>query len=324
MLIHLTPRFFLPYCYAQLDLISVEIPELQLLLQGGIDITIKKPYKNKNFFVVCRKKGKKAINGILIETDRFISDFTLITRWKINSIESMIESTHYIHYHINDFDFDAVTDYMLLWNAFSNTEYKLRKNEEQKKWIMVYSQPQMMLFPKEINLDDNNQREEYCTYNILGDNGIIKSKHEFFSVPTVERERLAVPFWGNEHSRIPPITDLFNAKVKAFDETIKPNVFGTVCIADLAQWINEIEIEQCSDKLDTLHIQILKEIHVTNEYFFTNTNDLIIKARKFSKIYQTLTNDNKCCIDNMLTQPMFSVSYPDEYRTLLDPMFNRT
>ncbi|WP_255653935.1 DUF6012 family protein [Arsenophonus apicola] len=70
MLLHLSPRYYLRYSDVQLDLIDVSVPELNLTLKGGVDIVARTPYPNKCYQIACRKKGRKAINGIFIETDK--------------------------------------------------------------------------------------------------------------------------------------------------------------------------------------------------------------------------------------------------------------
>ncbi len=80
MLIHLTPSFFLNYSNISVDLIDVEIPELGLHLQAERDITVRFPSPNKRLHYVCRKKGRKAIHGILLNTDAYVTDITVITR----------------------------------------------------------------------------------------------------------------------------------------------------------------------------------------------------------------------------------------------------
>ncbi|MGD4794982.1 DUF6012 family protein, partial [Xanthomonas citri pv. citri] len=83
MLIHLTPSFFLNYSDVSVSLIDVEIPELGLHLRNERDITVRFPAPNKRLHYVCRKKGRKAVYGILLNTDKHVTDITVITRWAV-------------------------------------------------------------------------------------------------------------------------------------------------------------------------------------------------------------------------------------------------
>jgi hypothetical protein len=68
MLIHLNPSFFLNYSNISVNLIDVEIPELALHLHAERDIYVRFSSPNKRLHYVCRKKGRKAIYGILPAT----------------------------------------------------------------------------------------------------------------------------------------------------------------------------------------------------------------------------------------------------------------
>ncbi|MFO7061921.1 DUF6012 family protein, partial [Pseudomonas aeruginosa] len=64
--------------------------------------------------MACRNKGRKATNGLLIDVPGQVPYFTVITRWKIAG-EIVVQ--HRVEYVVLDDEFDAVTDYPVLWNG---------------------------------------------------------------------------------------------------------------------------------------------------------------------------------------------------------------
>ena len=125
MLLHIRPRLLSPFKAVELldlqisvRLLDVELDGgLEILLHGGSDLATRRPYPNKNYAVACRKKGgKRAIDGILIETLAPVEEFLYTARW---SIESSFEATHIVRYTLLDHDFDAASDDMTLWYAHS-------------------------------------------------------------------------------------------------------------------------------------------------------------------------------------------------------------
>jgi hypothetical protein len=298
MLLHLTPRFYLCYSDVHVDIVDMSIPELGLTLKGDKDVVLRTPYPNKRYKVVCRKKGRKAINGIFIETDKRLNDFTVVTRWGVNSDISV----HKIHYHIIDSDYDAVTEYIMMWSGFYGTPYNSRTKEPQ--WIPAKDQPRMVTL-----LNDSESKRDESIYNVVDGEGIVRERTEYIEMPTVERERLAIQFWGNK--RLPAIEDSFSANVLDYALTIKPNNFSEfgVYAVPLKDWIREIR-NDC--ELDTRFLLILGEIKKKSQFFFSNTNDLINKAKSFSSTYTECSDDGKFGIDSLLTQPVFHVFTEDE------------
>ncbi|WP_180558410.1 DUF6012 family protein [Arsenophonus endosymbiont of Apis mellifera] len=211
MLLHLSPRYYLRYSDIKLDLIDVSIPELNLTLKGDVDIVARTPYPNKCYQIACRKKGRKAINGLFIETDGILTNFTQITRWAVNGEIA----THKIHFHILDSDFDAITSEIMMWNAFHNTPFLSRKSEIHENWLPATNQPRML--PILENKKESQREQQRLIYNLVSDDGFIMERTEFFPIPTVETHRITVPFWGNQ--RFPFPDDAFIAKVTPYDYT---------------------------------------------------------------------------------------------------------
>lgn len=130
MLIHISPRLLVPAGFSlPCELIDIRIKEFDLQLTGGRDAVARQPFPNKRYYVACRKKGRRAINGLLIEVPGHVPVFTVITRW---SIGAEVVLRHQVRYVVLDEQFEAVTDYKLLW-----CERFLPILREQKEPVLV-------------------------------------------------------------------------------------------------------------------------------------------------------------------------------------------
>lgn len=299
MLLHITPRYYLKYSDVLVDLLDVSIPELNLILKAGEDLVVRTPHRNKCYKVACRKKGRKALNGIFIETDVAVRNFTVVTRWIVNASIS----THVVHYHINDDEFDAATEEEFFWSGFSATPYRTRKKNEEGKESFSKRQPAMITDPEDFEFCDE---ESHLTYNESDDAGIIRYRTETYNMPSVERERLCIPFWGNK--RLPLTEHSFNARLSNdYKLTVVPGEFMDLSsqIVPFSEWINEVMRE----KGDEIEIRILKEINARTPVFFSNTNDLFNKAVAYSDTFTSLSDDGKKKIEFSLNQPIFHITY---------------
>lgn len=296
MLIHLTPRYYAKYSDVQVDVIDVEVPELKLLLKANVDIIIRTPFPNKNYKVACRKKGRKAINGIFIEAEGMLQNFTVITRWAVNGEISR----HETYYHITDDEFDAVTEEDLLWNGFNNTPYRVRSKEIEEATALIKRQSSMVTLNSDLN---SNEGDSNWTYNETDNDGIVRYRAEFIKLPTVERERLIVPFFGNKG--LPAYEDAFIAQVYTYGFTVVPGKlkeFG-VYVVPLHDWIKELN-EGCEG--DVL-FHILNEIKDKVSFFFSNSNHLECLAKAYSQTYKELDAQSVDYINGCLNQPVFHV-----------------
>lgn len=114
MLLHLHPRLFSDF--ADVELVDLSIDPLRLKLRGGVDLMTRRPLPNKHYAVACRRQGRKAINGIFIDTDKPVTEFLYTARW---AIHADFICTHKVHYQLLDAEFDAASDSMVLWYAYS-------------------------------------------------------------------------------------------------------------------------------------------------------------------------------------------------------------
>lgn len=202
MLIHVTLKFYMPYSDFVPKIVDIAIPDLNLVLKGRVDVEARKPYPNKCYFVACRKKGRKAMDGILIDTGdgHRLSDFELITRWNLGG--STV--THRVKMNITDTEFDAVTDKIILWSGFSG-KFLPRHPTGTENWLPASCQPRMILLPED-NKSDRDDDIKNIRFN-KSPNSIIKERIERYVVPTVERTRLngSIPLGD----RVPPQDDAF-------------------------------------------------------------------------------------------------------------------
>lgn len=192
MLIHIVPSIYLGHddqlqaCY----LSDLTINELGLKLFGEKDLGTRRPYPNKQFHVACRKKGQKAMNGILIDAAKLLRSFTVETRWIVSwgMIDYPATLLHRCTYNVLDSDFDAVTGWMPLWYcAMGPTlgEWSSRWPEGSGELIPMRAMPRMDLWDAV-----NGGLERQGDVNDVVRNGKVIKRTETFLMPTVEPERL--------------------------------------------------------------------------------------------------------------------------------------
>ncbi|MBF8164316.1 hypothetical protein IVE04_24430 [Pseudomonas mendocina] len=194
MLIHLIPAIVsdLP-C----SLVDLTCTELNLNLSGGKELAVRRPYPNKNYQVSCRKVGQKAMNGILVETQTPVQEFTVATRWAVAASHI---ATHRVHYILAEADFDTVTQEMMLWGSLlaEEGEYQCRYPINGVYGSPLESQPKMEAFKRIKRVGEITDK--------LGECGALIERFEVFRLPTVERERLHLCFYGD---RMPAIEHAF-------------------------------------------------------------------------------------------------------------------
>jgi hypothetical protein len=194
MLIHLIPHVIVSPAEGPVELVDVSCLELGLFLKGGKDLKALRPYPNKHFHVACRSAGIKAMNGILLETQQMIRDFTVTTRWAIAGRVA----THRVRYLVLDEDHDALTEHMLLWG--DDGRGNSRWPENCGYGSPVASQPKMNVRPDLERVGD--------VRDILNENGLITERYEVFKLHTMPRARV-LDSKGILNGRIPSIDSAF-------------------------------------------------------------------------------------------------------------------
>lgn len=199
MLIHIRPRLFSPF--NNVLLLDLDIPQFGLKLQGGKELTTRRPYPNKRYAVACPKIGRKALDGIYIETAGPVQRFTAVARW---AVEAEFVATHRVEYQVLDQDFDTVSDSMLFWYAMSPGlgGWESRWPESAKDAVPAKFEPAMGV------LSHFGGREGDVEDRIDPETGWIVERKQAFGLPTLQRERL-VNTALSDRDRLPPLGSAF-------------------------------------------------------------------------------------------------------------------
>ncbi|HHO8872848.1 TPA: DUF6012 family protein [Pseudomonas aeruginosa] len=218
MLIHISPRLLMPVGLAMpCALIDVWIKEFNLLLVGDRDVVARQPYPNKRYHVTCRKQGRKAVNGLLVEVEGHVPFFTVITRWSI-AAEVEVVLRHQVNYVVLDEELDAVTDDPILWNrlCFEMGDFPNRVTDVLLQQAKERRSPLGISFPKAVFDHDFLVHSVLCGKSIqLGADEYLNMPplEECFRLPTVEPGRL-LPRNNNLQERLPTPDMAFQVKAE--------------------------------------------------------------------------------------------------------------
>jgi hypothetical protein len=116
MLLHIIPKLF--STVRDCTIADLTIEPFGLQLRGGVELRTVRPYLNKRYAVAARRIGRKALDGILIETPEPISAYSYTARW---AIEAQHLVTHHVTCKLLDRDFDAASEDSVLWYAHSES-----------------------------------------------------------------------------------------------------------------------------------------------------------------------------------------------------------
>ena len=200
MLIHITPTLFLAFHNYSCELVDLSVKEFGLVLKNERDIVARKPFPNKHYLVACRKTGRKAVGGILIESPLQTDSFTVITRW---AVSASLVVTHKVNYVVMDRDFDAVSDNMMLWGEISQYVKKWRCPNFVNGTTPSRAQPRMDIYPASLS----GAERDGDVKDIIK-NGLIIERNEVFSLPTIEKVYLLN---STINERLPLIETAFEA-----------------------------------------------------------------------------------------------------------------
>lgn len=184
MLIHIAPRFFTGNYAIPVQLVDVTVEPLGLVLRDGVDLAMRQPFPNKRLYVACRMVGRKAMNGLLIDTGTVrIKEFEVVTRWAVFAGDVV---THRVRHVVLDEEFDAVSTDMVLWHAMCESlgGWESRMPALPDNASPASHMPRMAIMP-----EDRGQRTGDVV-DKLNAAGIVKERHEVFSMPTIQPERL--------------------------------------------------------------------------------------------------------------------------------------
>ncbi|MFD3303734.1 DUF6012 family protein [Alteromonas macleodii] len=197
MIAHLTPRIYNQFTDVNIELESVYFPDFALTLSGETDLALRKPYPNKCFHVACKRKGSKAINGILLNINKKPEDFTMITTWIMDEIHIL---THEVIYTIIDKEFDYITDNPCAW-------YSTRDGLP-SRWGDIVEVPALYQPSMNILFHERDKAREHLVTDTF-DEGILIHRKQNFACMTVERERLFANKYLLHSERMPQIDDAF-------------------------------------------------------------------------------------------------------------------
>ncbi len=190
MLIHIVSKIVLPM-RMPIDLVDVTIEELGLVLKGGQDIIARQPYPNKYYWVACKKSGRKAVNGLLVESMPILSAYTVRTRWAltcaVNDLAAGTIITHRVEHivvdEVNDV-FDCVSDSMFLWSGGKNWD---------SRWPDCYAamapvkvEPTMC-----VEFEGENRAKRVTIIQEEFSSGLLIERSERIFTPVIERKRLS-------------------------------------------------------------------------------------------------------------------------------------
>ncbi|ELB5688628.1 hypothetical protein RHT52_004605 [Salmonella enterica] len=180
MYLHIVPRLFhlmANKCHPE----SVTIPELNFRIEGDA-LSTGRPYPNKNIWVGMRK-GRKAISGLLLKTDKPLKWFTTDYQWHI---ENMGMINHRVTNYIEDGDFDMVSQDIMLNGGFDSWESRVHSAYENLAPVEI--QPTMESF---LNKPGENTHDAWIEYE-WGD--FLISREESLLLHTIQSERLNTDF----------------------------------------------------------------------------------------------------------------------------------
>ena len=203
MLLHLIPRLYIaepesPRC----ELIDFNSPELGLKLRNGAELVARHPYPNKRYLVACRKMGRKAMDGILIETIERVYEFTTVTRWAVDADRVV---NHQVKYSVLDNELDAITESMGLWYSSGPSLGGFSSRwPASVNWTPAAGQPRMELTSRE---------RAGCYSDRFDQSGRILVRDEVFQLHTVERERVLFGGEFDMYDRIPTADMAFQAAI---------------------------------------------------------------------------------------------------------------
>jgi Family of unknown function (DUF6012) len=184
MMLHIIPKLFAPPGVAELaTLVDLTVEPFGLYLRGGVELDTRHPFPNKRIVVACRKAGRKAVNGLLIQVPT-VTDFEYTARW---AVDTSFVSTHRVRHRLLDRDFDAISDDMSMWYAMNDDNkdgppWKSRWPAWAKGLAPCEAQPMMEVLPI-------REARPATTDTYGGPNNRIDYREQTFDIPTIEPER---------------------------------------------------------------------------------------------------------------------------------------
>ncbi|CNO32216.1 hypothetical protein H2P23_004913 [Escherichia coli] len=177
MYLHIVPKLFHRMAN-KCTLKSISIPELDFIIDSE-SLSVGRPWPNKCLWVGMRK-GRKSVNGLVLQTDKKLRWFTTIYTW---DIEDMGLIYHQVNTYIEDDDFDMVSQEILLNGSFDKWSYRVHSAYENKPPARI--QPKMESL---LNKPGENSHDVWEEFE-WGD--FLLSREESLLLHTIQSERLS-------------------------------------------------------------------------------------------------------------------------------------
>ncbi|EBX0472506.1 hypothetical protein R497_24215 [Salmonella enterica subsp. enterica serovar Havana] len=190
MYLHIVPTLF-HLMANKCHLESIVIPELDLKIDGE-SLSVGRPWPNKNVWVGMRK-GRKAINGLLLKTNKPLKWFTAEYQW---CIENMGVITHRVTTYIEDNEFDMVSHDIMLNGGFD--QWESRRHSAYDGVSPAKNQPRMESF-----LSNPGKRDSHDTWRVFDWGDFLELREESLLLHTIQSERLNTDF--SLFSRLPSL-----------------------------------------------------------------------------------------------------------------------
>ena len=196
LLLHLVPSFLGKWRQA-VELVDLTIEPIGLRLTSGRDLATRRPFPNKRWAVVCRPRGRSAMNGILIDTDWPDGDLVATARWSVDA-ERIVERI--VRYRLLDCMFDAASEWHMHWHACSSGlgGWSNRwPNGGCKTAGSFFFEPHMETHALESSGNQASRAYEQVrrrhVRDTLAADGYIIAREEVCPLPTLERRRFMSP-----------------------------------------------------------------------------------------------------------------------------------
>lgn len=182
MFYHIIPKYFSDTADREIKLATLEIPELGLKLSDKELKTIK-PYPNKKYSIGCLRHGFKGRNfiGLVVETERFVSEFTKICTWTVypqprGEPDIAFIMTHTTKYNLLDND-----NLLFSEDEPSKSNRRLQENYCETS-VMEFCQP---YFFAGINVQDEHNK---CHDDFYEAEGVIIHREQQIETHTIDIE----------------------------------------------------------------------------------------------------------------------------------------
>lgn len=194
MYLHIVPKLY-HLMGNKCRLESVYIPELNFKIDGD-DLSTGRPWPNKCVWVGMRK-GRKSVNGLILQTDEKLRWFTARYTW---DIEDMGLIYHQVNTYIEDDEFDMVSQEILLNGAFDRWSDRVHSAYENK--------PPARIQPKMESLLNKPGEDSHDVWKEFDWGDFLLSREESLLLHTIQSERLNTDF--SLFSRFPSFKQVIN------------------------------------------------------------------------------------------------------------------